>query len=558
MTRLFLLLILAGSVTWSCQSGGMSETEAANTILAENILRDVKVLSADEMEGRAPGTAGEEKAAAYIARRFEENGLQTVDGSYYQTFNMVGSRKIAEKSSLTIRRGNTKLDYVSDETLTYWSTSPEKVVDIKNAPILFVGYGVQAPEYGWDDIKGADVKGKVLLFLNNDPPVTENGKALFKGEARTYYGRWTYKFEQAMRLGAAGAIMIHTTPSASYPFSVIGHSGAKEKFALDLPGSGYQVDLLAWIDQATSEKIAKSMGSTLQGLFEMAARRDFKPRDTGYTLSAHIESAKRVIETKNVLGILPGSDPRLRDQVIVFSAHYDHLGKNSDPRAEDQVYNGAWDNALGTAALINMAGAFGKLKDKPARSILFLACAAEESGSLGSRWFVAKPPFARNKIVADFNIDMPQIFGLTRDLAAIGVEMNSLGTALKEVAAQTMVPAADGGEQPLKITGDANPNAGSFYRSDQINFAKAGIPALYINPGRDFVQPPKADPKAYKTNHYHQLSDSVTAVWDLSGCQRDMRVLFRTALKVAGNPDQPVWVKGNEFEAKWQELYGKK
>ncbi len=556
MFRMFFLLIAAIPLLWSCQ-GGLSEDEAARTISGDKILKDVRVLSADDMEGRAPGTPGEEKAAAYIAQRFEESGLQAVNGSYYQTFNMVGTRKIAEKSSLTIRRGKKELKYVSDGTLTYWSTSPEKVVDVRNAPLVFVGYGVQAPEHDWDDFKGVDVKGKVLLFLNNDPPVVENGQPLFKGEARTYYGRWTYKFEQAMRLGAAGAIMIHTTPSASYPFSVIGHSGAKEKFALDLPGSGYQVDLLAWIDKATSETIARGMGTTLEGLFEQAARRDFRPRDTGYRVTAHIESEKRTIETRNVLGLLPGSDPKLKDQVIVFSAHYDHLGLNSDPDAEDKVYNGAWDNALGTSALMHLAAAFNSLKKKPARSVLFLACAAEESGSLGSRWFVARPPFPRKNIIADFNVDMPQIFGLTRDLAAIGVEMNSLGRALKAVAARTMVPAANGGEQPLKITGDANPNAGSFYRSDQINFAKAGIPALYINPGKDFVSPPRADPRVYKDNHYHQPGDSVTAVWDLSGCARDMRVLFRTALRVANDPDQPVWVEGNEFEGKWKELYEK-
>ncbi len=557
MFRMFFLL-LAALLFQGCHSDGLSQDEAAHTIAADHILKDVRVLSADDMEGRAPGTAGEEKAAAYIAQRFEESGLQAVNGSYYQTFKMVGTRKIAEKSSLTIRHGKKELKYISDGTLTYWSTSPEKVVDVRNAPLVFVGYGVQAPEHDWDDFKGTDVKGKVLLFLNNDPPVEENGQPLFKGEARTYYGRWTYKFEQAMRLGAAGAIMIHTTPSASYPFSVIGHSGAKEKFALDLPGSGFQVDLLAWIDKATSETIARDMGTTLQGLFEQAARRDFRPRDTGYRVTAHIESEKRTIETRNVLGLLPGSDPKVKDQVIVFSAHYDHLGLNSAPDAADRVYNGAWDNALGTSALMHLAAAFNRLEKKPARSLLFLACAAEESGSLGSRWFVARPPFPRQNIVADFNVDMPQIFGVTRDMAAIGVEMNSLGRALKAVAATTMVPAPDGGQQPLKITGDANPNAGSFYRSDQINFAKAGIPALYINPGKDFVTPPATDPVAYKNSHYHQLSDTITAVWDLNGCVRDLRVLFRTALMVAGAPEQPTWVKGNEFESKWRELYGKK
>ncbi|RMH63589.1 MAG: M20/M25/M40 family metallo-hydrolase, partial [Calditrichaeota bacterium] len=317
--------------------------------------------------------------------------------------------------------------------------------------------------------------------------------------------------------------------------------------------SGYQLDLLAWMDKATSEEIARSMGTTLDKWFEMAARRDFKPVDTGYRINAHIETDKRRIQTRNVYGLLEGSDPELKKQIIVFSAHYDHLGTRSTNAGEDGIYNGAWDNALGTASLMSMARAFNQLKKKPKRSVLFLACAAEESGSLGSRWFVARPPVPRNHIVADFNIDMPQIFGLTRDMAAVGLDMNSLGKALKAEAAQTPIP----GGGTLIIKGDLNPNAGRFYRSDQINFAKAGIPALYINPGKGYLTTPGVDPVTYRKEHYHQPSDSVNAAWDLSGCERDMRVLFKTAIRVANDSEQPRWTPGNEFETKWRRLYGK-
>jgi Zn-dependent M28 family amino/carboxypeptidase len=253
--------------------------------------------------------------------------------------------------------------------------------------------------------------------------------------------------------------------------------------------------------------------------------------------------------------MLEGGDPELKEQVLVFSAHYDHLGKNENLPGADKIYNGAWDNALGTSCIINMSEAFGDLKDQPKRSILFLACAAEESGSLGSKWFVNDPPFERSRLAANFNIDMPQIFGVTSDLAAIGVEMSTLGDALKAVAQQYTVT-IDGKATPLQVTGDPNPNAGSFYRSDQVNFAKAGVPALYLNPGKNFVNPPKVDTKTYRDAHYHQLIDVVDQTWDLSGCERDVRIFFQTALKVANDAHMPRWVAGNEFEEEWRKLHG--
>ncbi|MEE8584689.1 MAG: M20/M25/M40 family metallo-hydrolase, partial [Acidobacteriota bacterium] len=452
------------------------------------------------------------------------------------------------KSRLTITGSDGKeFEYVPDGTLTYWSTSQKEVVDIQDAPLVFVGYGVEAPEHDWDDFKGQDVTGKVLLFLNDDPQV----EGLFEGERRTYYGRWTYKFEQAMKRGAAGAIMIHTTPSASYGWSVIGHNGAEEGFALDISGSGYQVDLLGWIDEESSNRIAQSMGTDLEGLFEQGLSKDFQPVDTGYKVSAHIETAIRRIETKNVLGMLEGSDAELKEQVIVFSAHYDHLGVNLDLEGEDKIFNGAWDNAAGTAGILSLAEAFKALPESPRRSILFLACAAEESGSLGSRWFVANPPFERSRLVANFNIDMPQIFGITADLSAIGVETSSLGDTLREAAAQFSVEG-----NPVAVKGDPNPRAGSFYRSDQVNFAKAGIPALFINPGTEFVPPLDFDPDEYEDGHYHQVADEVDERWDLVGLERDLRIVFQAALSVANHDEMPRWKPGNEFEEEWEKLHG--
>jgi Zn-dependent M28 family amino/carboxypeptidase len=546
-------ILLAAILAFPGCSG--NAPDASEKITSQGLLQDTQALASDEMEGRGTGTAGEEKAVRYIESRFREIGLAPINGSYLQPVRMVGMKKNAEASSLRIRNSKGALAYQSDETLTYYSTAQKDVVDLNNAPLLFVGYGVEAPEYQWDDFKGADLKGKVLLFLNNDPPVTENGVDLFGGEARTYYGRWTYKFEQAMKHGAAGAFMIHTTPSASYPFSVVQRSGSEEAFALDLPGSGYQVDILGWIDEFASNKIAEDMGSSLEELFTKAARRDFRPIDTGFRVTAHIETAIRHMETRNVYGMLEGSDPARKDEIVVFSAHYDHLGMDPNLPGDDKIFNGAWDNAAGTACIIEQAAAFTALQPRPKRSLVFLACAAEEKGSLGSEWFVKQPPVELSRIVADFNIDMPQIFGVTTDFSVIGADLSTLGEDLRQTAAAFMVKTNDGGSRPVEVAGDPNPNAGSFYRSDHVNFAKAGIPALYYKPGSSYVNPPAVDPKEYEEENYHQVSDQVNELWDLSGLERDMRLFFKTALRVADSGDMPRWRAGSEFEAAWKILH---
>lgn len=530
--------------------------DGSTLISGDAMLVDTRVLAADEMEGRRAGTPGAEKAAAYIAGRFREIGLQPVAGSYFQSVEMVGMRKAIDRSSLAIRNRQGPLDYALDRTLTYWSSAQREVVDIEDAPLLFVGYGVEAPEHDWDDFKGADVRGKVLLFLNDDPPVTEDGVELFGGVARTYYGRWTYKFEQAMRHGAAGAIVIHTTETASYPFSVPRNNGSREQWATQIPGSGYQVDLLGWVDSTTAETIASAMGTSLTELFDVAATREFKPLDTGYRVTAHIETDMRRVSSDNVIGLLEGSDPRLRDQVIVFSAHYDHLGRDESIEGPDKIYNGAWDNAAGTAAIINLAQAFDAQRPRPRRSILFLACTAEEGGIKGSEWFVQKPPFERSRMVANFNIDMPQIFGVTADLATIGAETNTLGEALQAVAADHAVIFPDGAERPIELTGDPNPRAGSFYRSDQVSFAKAGIPALSLRVGTDYVTPLPFDPQEYRSAVYHQVTDEIGEEWDLSGLVRDVSVFFDAALRVANAEEMPHWTPGNEFEEEWKALHG--
>jgi Zn-dependent M28 family amino/carboxypeptidase len=551
--RLALPVVLLIVATACAAPADPAPAPSASPFNPAAILSDVRTLSTDDMEGRATATDGERRAADWIESRFRETGLQPVNGSYRQSVQLVGMRRDGDASSLTIASTTQRLALEDGGNVAFWSTAQEPVVEV-NAPLLFVGYGVEAPEYGWDDYKGVDVTGKVLLFLNNDPPVSGATGDLFGGEARTYYGRWTYKFEQAMKHGAAGALMVHTTPSASYPFSVVQHSGSRESFALDLPGAGYQVPMVGWLDENLSGQIAAALGTDLEGLFDMAARRDFAPVDTGFGVSAVIRTDVRQISTENVLGLLPGADPELADQVMVFSAHYDHMGVNPELDGDDKIFNGAWDNAAGVAAIAALADAFAT-GEPPRRSLLFLACAAEESGSLGSAWFVADPPMARDRLVANFNIDMPQIFGVTSDIAAIGVDTSSLGTVLQDVAAGFTV-SIDGRETPVRVTGDPNPAAGSFYRSDQVNFAKAGIPALFMNPGGDFVSALPFDPGEYRARNYHQVSDQVSPEWDLSGLARDLDIVLATVRRVDADDTLPRWNAGNEFETAWRALHG--
>ncbi|NKB90315.1 MAG: M28 family peptidase [Acidobacteria bacterium] len=520
---------------------------------AAAMLTDVRALSADDIEGRSTATDGERRAADWIESRFRETGMEPVAGSYRQAVRLVGMQRNSDTAQLAIVNAEGALALEDGVNVAFWSTAQQPNVQI-DAPLVFVGYGVEAPEYNWDDFNGIDVAGKVLLFLNNDPPVVEDDTELFGGDARTYYGRWTYKFEQAMKHGAAGALMVHTTPSASYPFSVIQHSGSRESFALDLPGAGYQVPMVGWLDENLSGQIAASIGTDLDGLFDMAARRDFAPVETSYAVRASIDTEVRRINTENVLGMFPGSDPDLADEVMVFSAHYDHMGHDPSLEGEDKTFNGAWDNAAGVAAIAALADAFAA-GEPTRRSLLFLACAAEESGSLGSAWFVADPPFAKNRLVANFNIDMPQIFGVTSDIAAIGVDTSSLGTVLEEVAGTFMVERG-GQEVAVRVTGDPNPSAGSFYRSDQVNFAKAGVPALFMNPGGDYVTPLGFDPREYRSSHYHQLSDEVRAEWDLSGLARDLAIVMATVRQVDAADEMPRWNPGNEFETAWRALHG--
>jgi len=542
MPKLLIALLVVPVLTAACAGGPEDAGHASDPmdrITAEGILADVEVLSTDDMEGRAAGTPGAARAAAYLAKRFEQIGLEPMGDSFLLPVELVGLTKDGDASSVEIDGPGGVVPLENDATFTFWSTAEKPAVDLASVPIVFVGYGVQAPEHDWDDLKGEDLSGKVLLFLNNDPAVEEDGEALFGGEARTYYGRWTYKFEQAEKLGAAGAIVVHTLESASYPFSVIGSTGSRRIWQRT-----YQLDLLAWADADVTARIVSGMDTTVAGLFEMANRRDFRPVDTGYRVTAHVETAIERVEDANVVGVVRGHDSALADEYLAWTAHYDHIGVKPDLEGDDKVFNGALDNALGVSAML--AAAEATMVAPPRRSMVFIATTAEEGGLLGSSAFVRNPPVPLNQIVANINIDSPQSFGVTHDVGAIGLEMSDLGRWFGEIAT------AEG----LEATGDPNPNAGSFYRSDQVNFAKAGIPALYLQRGTDFVTPLDFDAEALRLENYHQASDEILPEWDLSGIARDMKILLATALRAANADDPPRWVSGHEFEEEWKALYG--
>jgi Zn-dependent M28 family amino/carboxypeptidase len=535
------LTALATLALGACAFDTPADPEAAAAkITAAGLMTDTRVLSADSMEGRAPGTVGEERAIAYIAERFRQIGLEPVAGTDYRLpVELLGMTKDAARSSVTIRGPGGALALQEDVNFTSWSTTEEALVTLRDVPIVFVGHGVEAPEYGWDDFKGEDVRGKVLLFLNDDPAVVEDGVALFGGDIRTYYGRWTYKFEQAQKHGAAGAIIVHTDASASYGFSVIGNTGSRKIWQRN-----YRLPLLAWMDSTKSAQVAAGLGTDVPGLFALAARRDFRPRDTGFRVTAEIATDFERVQAHNVAGVVRGSDPALRDQYVVFTAHHDHLGVRPELPGEDKIYNGALDNALGVAGIIAAAEAFAVAR--PRRSVMFVSVTAEEGGLLGSGQFVDNPPVPRASMVANYNIDSPQPYGLTHDVAAIGMDMSTLGDVFAAVIR----------ERGFRPEGDPNPAAGSFYRSDQVNFAKAGIPALYLRAGTDYVRDLGFDPAAHQLQHYHQVSDEVSDVWDLTGLERDVRLLFHAALRVANADAQPRWKPGNEFESAWRALYG--
>ena len=522
-------------------SGGNPAAEDAAELITADYMRDIIVeISSDAYEGRGPGSRGDVKARDYLAEEMQRLGLQpgAADGGWEQTFDLVGVTTRQPETWVFEGHGKTRTLQQWDEFIVSSGVQRERV-EISDAEIVFVGYGIQAPEYDWDDFKGRDLEGKVLLIMNNDP---DWDPELFEGETRLWYGRWDYKYLSAARQGAAGAIIIHTTPSAGYPFQVVQTSWTGEQFELPA-GDEPRNPVNGWVSEAAARDLVAMAGKDLDALREAAYNRDFEPVPLGITTSIAMDVALNRTESANVLGLIPGSDPELRDEVVIYTAHHDHLGIGEPNEEGDAIYNGARDNASGVSVVLAIARALKALPEAPRRSSLFALVGAEEQGLLGSLYYANNPTFAAGKIAANINYDNPNILGDTHDVTFVGLGKSSIDQILELIAE----------EQGREVKPDQFADKGYFYRSDQFSLAKIGVPAMYLKPGTDYVDRPpgwgREQQEHYTNVHYHQPSDEYNDSWDFSGLIEDALLGYWTGLAIANNDEMPAWNPGDEFEA---------
>ncbi|MGZ8844132.1 MAG: M28 family metallopeptidase [Pyrinomonadaceae bacterium] len=544
---LWLVLIIA------CQpapSGPSSDLKPAlDSITTNDIMAHTKELSSDKYEGRGPGTPGEELSVKYLTEQFQKMGLKpgNPDGTYVQKVPLAGFTA-QPTASFTAAGKTINLEFPKDYVAVSRRFAAESKVE--NSDLVFVGYGVVAPEYGWDDYKGLDVKGKTIVMLINDPAVPDAGdpnkldEKMFKGKAMTYYGRWTYKYEIATEKGAAAAIIIHETEPAGYPYEVVSGSWSRENFDIQKPDKNMnRVAVESWITLDRAKELFTASGQDFDALKKAAVKKDFKPVALNAKANFEIKNTLREINSANVVAKLEGSDATLKNEYVVYSAHWDHLGR--DPKLQgDQIFNGALDNASGTATVLEIAEAFTKLATPPKRSILFLAVTAEEKGLLGAKYYAENPLYPLNKTLANINIDGANQWGKTKDVTMVGDDNSTLIDLLREAAK----------EQNRVVNPDPESEKGFYYRSDHFEFAKVGVPALYADTGIDFVGKDAAFSKQkreeYTAKDYHKVSDEIKPDWDLAGAVEDAQLLMTIGYRVAQGDKFPEWKTGSEFKAK--------
>ncbi|MSV27377.1 MAG: M20/M25/M40 family metallo-hydrolase [Bryobacterales bacterium] len=541
--RRYPLLLLMFAVSCTKPDG---TSDALGRITAEGLLAHIRVLASDEFEGRAPATKGEELSVDYITAAFKKAGLKpgNPDGTFVQKVPLVG---LKSASTVSMMAGGKPFNVSLKDDMVVVSRRFSPSVKVENSDVVFVGYGVVAPEYGWDDYKGVDVKGKTIVMLVNDPAVpdpndpTKLDERTFKGRAMTYYGRWTYKYEIASEKGAAAAIIVHETGPAGYPFSVVQGFG-RENFEIQRPDkNAARVAVESWISFEKATALFAASGQDLAVLKKAALGRDFKPIDLKARASFSVTNTMREVYSKNVVAKLEGSSKK--DEYVVYTAHWDHLGRDETMKG-DQISNGAIDNASGVACLLELANAFSKLAASPKRSILFLAVTAEEKGLLGAKYYAENPLYPLKNTVADINMDAMNQWGRTKDIVLVGLGNSTLDDVVAAVAA----------EQGRTVKPDAEPEKGFFYRSDHFEFAKQGVPAIDPDSGTEFVGKPAGFSQKkrdeYTNNDYHKVSDEVKPDWDLSGAVEDTRLLFQVGYRVAETDKFPEWKPGTEFKAR--------
>ncbi len=525
---------------------------AMRTISASRIRVHLRYLSSDLLEGRGTGERGCELAAEHIANYFQLSALWpgAPGNSYKQRVPLVGVRTLPGSDLAFDGPGAAGIARpVMGDDYVLWTETQNPRVEVLG-DLVYVGYGIEAPEAGWDDYKGIDVAGKVLLMLVNDPPSEDPNH--FGGKALTYYGRWTYKYEIAAKKGAAGAILIHTDASAGYGWNVVRNSWSGERSQNELdPAGAAPLPMAAWITEPMARGLLTAVGRDFGALRDAAARADFTPVPLGLRARARIETDLRHFDSANVIGIVPGTDDTLKDEAVVITAHYDHLGIGTPDDAGDTIYNGAYDNASGVAAMLDLARAMRLGTVKPARTIVFLAVTAEEQGLLGSDYYARNPTFPAGRIAANINLDGVAVLGATRDMTFLGGDRSTLRRIIDEAATFF----------DIRIEPDAHPEQGFFYRSDHFNFAKIGVPSISMRHGQDYegYGPEWGEEQwqRYRRERYHQPSDEYDPEWNLDGAERTAQIAFFLAYRIATEPGMPQWNEGDEFAAARREALGR-
>ncbi len=514
--------------------------KAAAAINGEIYRELVTRLAGDDFEGRSPGTKGEQKTVEFLEEQFGELGLQPVaGGSYRQDVALV--EITAAGQQLSFRKGGGSINLAFGDDMVLGTRRVRAESSIAGSEVVFVGYGIVAPEYGWNDYAGLDMRGKTALILVNDPGLVTGEEALFRGKAMTYHGRWTYKFEEAARQGAAAAIIIHDTAPAAYDWGVVRNGWSGPQFYQDrADGNAGRTALEGWITLDRARQLMELAGQDFAALQAAAVKRGFKPVPLGVTAAGGVRNTIRRTRSPNVAGVMPGKDRP--DEYVIYVAHWDHLGV-AGGEAEDRIYNGAVDNATGVAGVLAIARGFRDLLPGPSRSIIFMAVTAEESGLLGSEVYAEKPLVPLEKTAAVINVDALYPIGRARDVEVIGFGASELEQLLTNAAKA----------QGRTLTPDRKPEAGYFYRSDHFNFAKAGVPALYIKSGavlRDGgMAAGVAWQEKYVADRYHKPDDEYQDSWNVDGSIEDLRLLFEVGVRVANGVTWPAWYDGNEFRA---------
>jgi len=523
-----------------------SAVETAAQLITEEFVREIIAeISSDEYEGRGPASDGDKKARAYLANKMAEIGLEpgAEDGSWEQPFGLV-SVETHPPDSWKFSGHDQSTSFKQWEDFTINGDMQQPRVDVTDAEVVFAGYGIQAPEFDWDDYADVDVNGKIVLLMNNDPDWDPD---LFAGDTRLWYGRWDYKFLTAAKNGAVGAIIIHTTPSAGYPFQVLQTSNTGPQMELPL-GDEPRNQFTSFMTEDASKSLVALAGMDLDELREAARHRDFRPVPLGVTTSIGMDVTISAVQTANVLGLIPGSDPVLKDEVVVYTAHHDHLGTGPADDSGDTIFNGARDNASGVAEILAMARALASLPVAPRRSILICLVGAEEQGLLGSQFYADNPTFPPGRIAANVNIDGGNVWGRARDIQDIAFGKSSLDGVAQRVAER----------QGRITTPDQFPDKGYYYRSDQFNFAKIGVPALYFKAGTDSIEHGsewgREAEDRWRAERYHQPGDEIYDEWDFGGMVEDARLAFWVGLHVANADEPPGWKPGDEFEAVRQRM----